>query len=124
MPADVQLLPQSLSVNRRIRVGHGLLLGDFNESSEVGEVRWIALIEQIDHGSGAIKLNWKACELNLAPTTSGAHYWRSKSWFGFDPDVADRYRLDEEFAEVFKDVWTANEARINHLEDDEDVTDN
>jgi len=113
VPSEVQRLPRSYGMREKVRNGHGLLVGDLDEESQCGEVRWLASVEGVDLESETFKLNWRPADITLKPTASGASFWRRKPWFGFAPDVADRYMLDGLFADVFDDEsWSTSSVRV------------
>lgn len=117
VPAEVQKLPRTFGMREKVRAGHGLLVGDLNEDSRCGDVRWLASFEGVDLESETFKLNWRPAEITLKPTASGASIWRRKPWFGFAPDVADRYMLDALFADVFDDEsWSTTLTRVDLTE--------
>jgi len=118
VPAEVQRLLPEYGSQDKVRRGHGLLAGLFNDETGCGEVRWIASIEDIDQGSKSIKLNWRNADITLKPTGSGAVNWRKRAWFGFAPDVAERYMLDALFADVFDDEsWRTTQHRTDLVAD-------
>jgi hypothetical protein len=118
VPAEVQRLSPDSGSLAKVRSGHGLLAGAFNEETGCGEVNWIASIEDIDQASTSMKLNWRNADITLKPTGSGAVQWRKRQWFGFDPDVADRYMLDALFADVFDDEsWRNAQQRVDLVAD-------
>lgn len=113
VPAEIQHFSQSFGMRDKVRSGHGILVGDLNEATGCGEVRWLALVEAVDLDAELIRVNWRPAEITLKPTASGASYWRRKPWFGFAPTVAERYMLDALFADVFDDEsWTTNSSRV------------
>ncbi len=117
VPSEVQRLPRAYGMREKVRAGHGLLVGDLNEVSQCGDVRWLASIEGVDLESETFKLIWRPAEITLKPTASGASFWRRKPWFGFAPDVADRYMLDALFADVFDDEsWSTTLTRVDLTE--------
>lgn len=123
VPSEVQRLPRGYGMREKVRTGHGLLVGDLDEGSQCGEVRWLASIEGVDLASETIKVNWRPADITLKPTASGASVWRRKPWFGFAPDVADRYMLDGLFADVFDDdSWSTSTTRVELAEHGSEAT--
>lgn len=113
VPSEVQRLPGKYGMREKVRTGHGLLVGDLNEELQCGEVRWLASVEGVDLDCETFKLNWRPADITLKPTASGASFWRRKPWFGFAPDVAERYMLDGLFADVFDDEsWSSSFVHI------------
>jgi len=118
VPAEVQRLLPKYGNQGKVRRGHGLLAGTFNNDTRCGEVRWIASIEDIDRNSMSMKLNWRNADITLKPTGIGAVNWRKRIWFGFAPDVAERYMLDALFADVFDDEgWRLVQHRADLVAD-------
>ena len=76
-PAEVQSIGGTQSLQDKIRPGHGVLLGDFNEANGCGEVTWIGAVEGVDTDSKTLRVNWRSADITLKPTVSGASYWRT-----------------------------------------------
>jgi hypothetical protein len=116
-PAEVQSIGGTQSLQDKIRAGHGVLLGDFNEANGCGEVTWVGVVEGVDREAKTLRVNWRPADITLKPTASGASFWRRKDWFAFAPEVVDRYMLSALFADVFDDEsWATNTERVNLVE--------
>lgn len=99
VPLSMQSLEQS-SV-RRLRAGHGVLVGDFDDYLNCGVVQWVGVICDVNTSSGQLNVNWRNSDFVLKPTPQGAVYWKKYDLFRFDVQVADRYMLDAIFADIF-----------------------
>lgn len=83
----------------RFRPGQGLLLGAWDDATELGRVTALGICRQLQ-GSQA-QVQWREADITLKPSPAGRRFWRSKPCFCFAPDVVDRYGLADLFAEHF-----------------------
>jgi hypothetical protein len=78
-----------------LRVGHFVLLANFNSTAETGTVRGVGKIESIENSTP--KVQWKkpvpSWVLNPDPR-GGVAQWNKEGVFCFDVNPAKRYKLD------------------------------
>ncbi|AMO24691.1 hypothetical protein GCM10027034_09740 [Ramlibacter solisilvae] len=95
-----QALP--IAAVQSLRPRHGVLLAEWEPSTQLGRVRRLGIVRSIVGNGSCAAIDWAECEIGLRPNPAGRRWWtQSKPFFGFAPDVAARYGLDDLFAEHF-----------------------
>lgn len=92
------------SLVRKIRVGNGFLLGDFDESENCAVVSFIGVVTAVTKDKSLIHVRWREKRLVLRPHPTGVRYWKRDRVFNFAREVSDRYLLGSIFAEEFQTV--------------------
>jgi hypothetical protein len=95
-----EMLPFEVLVSLRPR--HGVLLAEWDPSSQLGRVHQLGVVRAVADGGSRVNIDWVVCDISLRPNPTGRRWWtQAKPFFGFAPDVAARYGLDDLFAEHF-----------------------
>jgi len=95
---------------RNLRPGSGLLLANWDDVQQLGEVHALGIALRVSpsslSGTGALGIDviWRSVDnYTLKPNPSGRQFWRSSMCFEFPPGPAERYALADRFAEHFPD---------------------
>ncbi|MEY6431239.1 GIY-YIG nuclease family protein [Thioalkalicoccus limnaeus] len=90
------------------RPGDGVVLANFDEAPQAGEVRAIGIVSPAVSADGAIPVRWHRTSFSLHPSPQGLCFWRqAKPFFVFAKDVVERYRLPAIFGKAFAEIPTA-----------------
>lgn len=86
----------------KLQVGDGILLAQFNEHRQIGEVRAIGIVVHTPGSNDRHKIYWVEVSENLYPSVQGMRFWRQPTpYFSFAASVVSRYRLPEMFKRYF-----------------------
>ena len=91
----------------RLRVGHWILVFDFEMEISKAQIVQIGVIEGIDKEVGKISVNIVSTNFPVAPNYGKAH-WREKDYFHLDPERANSYDIPKRFAEYFNEESLTN----------------
>lgn len=99
-PRDLELPSCLVQRNKPPRTGDGVLLADYDHDEQLGQVRYLGLIEGW-RGSN-ISVNWKPVELQIwVDTGTGRNYWKNFEGFAFAEKKLTDYGLHDIFATCF-----------------------
>ena len=85
-----------------MKVGHFVLMANFNPNSEIGTVKGVGKITKIEEGN--IEVEWKRTipSWSLTPNAQGGvQEWRKEGVFCFDAEPAKRYKLHALTSKLF-----------------------
>lgn len=85
-----------------MKVGHFVLMANFNPNSEIGTVKGVGKITKIEEGN--IEVEWKRTipSWSLTPNAQGGvQEWRKEGVFCFDAEPAKRYKLPALTSKLF-----------------------
>ncbi|SFG68368.1 GIY-YIG nuclease family protein [Neptunomonas qingdaonensis] len=85
----------------RLRPRHGLVIAEWNEQEQVGEVSGIGLVVGVNQADSEAELQYCPVNITLKPNPSGRRYWRNP-FLGFAKEVVGRYMLEDLFHEQFE----------------------
>lgn len=82
---------------------YGVVLASWDQGAELGVVSRLGVVLRV--GLEGATVQWVPVDLRYRPNPSGRRYWtQTKPFFGFAPEVAQRYMLASAFAEHFPDI--------------------
>ena len=85
-----------------IRPKQGVVLARWDSESQLGNVQALGIVRTVGGPAGKAKIDWVAADISFRPNPTGRRWWaQEKPYFGFAKDVAERYMLDDLFAEHF-----------------------
>ncbi|ACA88753.1 hypothetical protein [Shewanella woodyi] len=85
-----------------LKVGHFVLMANFNPNNEIGTVKGVGKITKNDVGS--VEVEWKRPipSWSLTPNAQGGvQEWRNEGVFCFDAEPAKRYKLQALTSKLF-----------------------
>lgn len=86
-----------------LRPRFGIVLASWNEADQLGHATRFGIVVKASASEAEVK--WKEVGHQYRPNPTGRRWWRqSKPFFGFAPDVVERYMLEASFAEVFPEL--------------------
>ena len=91
-----------LGMQSKLRPGHRIVLGSWDDTGRVGRVAAFAVCTSL-RGTQAT-VNWSPADTALRPLPQGQRHWRTKDFFVFADSVIERYCLDDLFAEHLGDI--------------------
>jgi len=86
----------------QLRVGHWILVFNFEMKISKAQVVQIGVIENIDEEAGKISVNIVSTNFPVTPNYGKAP-WRDKDYFHLDPGRAYSYEIPKRFAEYFNE---------------------
>jgi hypothetical protein len=85
-----------------LRLRYGIVVAAWDERQELGHATRYGVVLTV--GNGQAEVRWSAADASYRPNPSGRRWWKqAKPFFGFAPDVVERYMLAAAFAEHFPD---------------------
>jgi hypothetical protein len=82
--------------------GHFVLLANFDRSSEIGTVRGVGLIDDIEDGHNRVIWKKPVPSWDLTPDArGGVQQWINEGVFCFDAPPAKRYKLEARTKKLF-----------------------
>lgn len=89
----------------RLRVGHGLIMADWDDQSRKGITRALGIVLSIDAPQGSAFIEWRKNNTEFHPNPQGgvAQWRKPQGWFSFAKNVAERYGISSLFQKAFPD---------------------
>jgi hypothetical protein len=82
---------------------YGVVLASWDQDAELGVVSRLGVVLRVGLDNATVQ--WVPVDLRYRPNASGRRYWtQTKPFFGFAPNVAQRYMLASTFAEQFPEM--------------------
>jgi hypothetical protein len=90
---------------RELRPRQGILLAAWNSAELLGVVSALGIVRSVAADFSRAEVEWRAAEISLRPLPAGRRWWtQAKPYFRFARNVAERYMLDDLFAEHFPEL--------------------
>ena len=97
--SDETLVKGPMDLLTKLKPKIGIVVASWDESRILGCARRLGLV--LGSAEGGVRVRWVPSDAEYRPKPSGRVHWRTKPFFGFAKDVADRYLLAPTFAEAF-----------------------
>lgn len=104
-----ETIPIPDEISRRLKVGDGVLLADYDPVETTGLVRYLGIVQAI---GARLQIQWKGVNCQIwVDTGPGRFNWASKAGFGFAPGKITDYGLHHLFSEHFDQLEVREEGQ-------------